>query len=100
MINEKIVPILIDTGATWSHVSKEICDNFEKLSEPRTVLKFDGSLKIMSQSTIVRLKLREIEEFQLKILVDEQPNKYLFGIDFLKQFDYSINFMKKLSSLF
>ena len=37
MINEKIVPILIDTGAAWSHVSKEICDNFEILSEPRTV---------------------------------------------------------------
>jgi hypothetical protein len=58
MINEKIVPILIDTGAAWSHVSKEICENFEILSEPRTVLKFDGSLKIMSQSTIIRLKLR------------------------------------------
>ena len=90
MINEKIVPILIDTGAAWSHVSKEICENFEILSEPRTVLKFDSSLKIMSQSTIIRLKLRKLEEFQLKILIDEQPNKFLFGIDFLEQFEYSI----------
>jgi hypothetical protein len=44
----------------------------------------------MSRSTIVRLKLKKLEEFHLKILIDEQPNKILFGIDFLEQFEYSI----------
>ena len=90
ILNKRIVAILIDTGASWSHVSKEYCDNIQTLLKPRTIQRFDGTEKLLSQFSNVLFNIPGMETFQMKIIIDEEPNKVLLGIDFLENFKYHI----------
>lgn len=91
IINKRIVPILIDTGASWSHVSKEYCDNFHSLPEKRVIQTFDNSEKELSQYSNILLQISGMKEISMSIIIDEEPNKVLLGIDFLENFRYLIS---------
>lgn len=91
IINNRIVPILIDTGASWSHISASFLKNHQiKNCEEKSVRRFDGTTKKLNKKTLIEIDLSGIQNVKLELYVDEEPNKILLGTDFLENFCFKI----------
>lgn len=87
----KLCPILIDTGASWSHISKSLVKETIRLSNWKTFVDQNNSQKIIKEYSNITLDLDKNQQFTLAILVDEQPNKFLLGTDFLEAIKYNLD---------
>lgn len=86
-----MVPVLIDTGAAYSCISKSFCKNEYPLKRQTTVLNFENNPEQYNHYEKVILKLEGLEPFKLKIMISNYDKNYLLlGNDFLENFDYEI----------
>lgn len=96
-IKKRIVPILIDTGASWSCICKGLCDNIHTLKEPSKVYNFEGKIEQYTSFAKIKLNLLKDQQFQLKIMISEvDKNEIILGMDFLENFDTGSNTITKL----
>lgn len=88
-----LVPILIDTGASWSHISRNLIDQakIKPLKHIRSYSDYRSTEHILKEYTNINLKLASNQTFEIDIIIDEQPNKFLLGTDFLEAVNYTLN---------
>lgn len=89
LIENRIVPVLIDTGANFSHINENIVKETYK-GDKIEFYNFESKIVTLEEKTRIILSLSGKQDFDIEIYVGKLPNELILGVDFLEKTDYCL----------